>query len=152
MITDPAYMQLYILCTIKYHDQYKCSNKLCLITYHIFSHRLIFLNRGLHSGYNCFISHNIFVIYKQDTKTWIRIQILFITVSYRNFTFLLALKTLLLSQYWFSSVHIYLQKIFLSYFCDIPYPYDIDFIFGLYSNLFSLRLSSDTTLRLLLWV
>ena len=43
MITHPAYMQLYILCKIKYHDQYKCSNKLCLITYHILVTDLFFL-------------------------------------------------------------------------------------------------------------
>ena len=90
-------MQLCIIGMITYHAQYMCSYKLSMITYNIFSDRLIFPTRGFHSKYNYLISQSIFILHKQDTETQIQIQIIFITESYSNYTYSLALRTLLLS-------------------------------------------------------
>ena len=53
---------------IIYHAQYIFLYKLSMITYHIFSVRLIFLTQGFHSEYNFPINHNIFVLYKIGYK------------------------------------------------------------------------------------
>ena len=86
---------------IKYHAQYISSYKLIMITSYVFSDRLIFLARVLYSEHNFLTYHNFYFGIKQDTKTQIRIQILFITASYSNSTFSLALRTLIFSHYWF---------------------------------------------------
>ena len=39
-----------------------------LITYYIFSDRLIFISQGFHPEYNCLINHHIFVLYKIGYK------------------------------------------------------------------------------------
>ena len=44
------------------------SDKISMITYYIFSDRLIFLTRGFHSEYNCLINHNTFILYKTGLK------------------------------------------------------------------------------------
>ena len=58
-----------------------------MITYNIFSVRLILLTRGVYSDHNCLIDHNIFALDKTGYKISIQIQILLITVGYSNSTF-----------------------------------------------------------------
>ena len=53
---------------ITYHAKYTSSYKLSMITYYIFSDRLIFLTEGFQSEYNCIINNNIFVLYKAGYK------------------------------------------------------------------------------------
>ena len=53
---------------IAYYAQYISSFKFSMITYYIFSDRLIFLTQVFHSDYNCLINHSVFVLYKTGYK------------------------------------------------------------------------------------
>ena len=84
MITyHTAYMNFYTLGMIEYHALYMCSNKVCMITYNIFSDRLIFITRGFHSEYNFLINHNIYIFYETGYKkneSEFRFSLLWVTV------------------------------------------------------------------------
>ena len=86
---------------------YTCYNHIPYFMYWIFSTRVF------HSKHNCLINHNTFVQYKTGYRTRIWIQIIFFIVSYSKYTFSLALRTLLLSQYQYSSVHVHIHTIFV---------------------------------------
>ena len=44
------------------------SYELSMISYYVFSDRLIFLTQGFHSEYNCLFNHNISILYKTGYK------------------------------------------------------------------------------------
>ena len=106
---------LFILSMISYHNQYISLCILGMITYSTSCVRLIFHTRVFHSDHNCLNVSQFFVLYKTGYNNPNTNSDCVCTISYVNSMFSMALQTLLLRYYQFSSVNFYIQDIFLHF-------------------------------------
>ena len=108
---------------ISYHDQCIKPYTPRMISYQNLCVRLILNTWVFHSKHNCLNISQYVLFIKQNTKSWIQIQIL-----------LLISVTIIICFHWYCELCYYHNTLFyqyisiyrtiFSYFCDISYPYD----------------------------